>query len=70
MKNLGTETETLEFKKITGELKEGIISLSSMLNKNGHGVLYFGVKDSGDVGGQQLRDRTLREISQAIANFV
>lgn len=51
MKNLGTETETLEFKKTTGELKEGIISLSSMLNKNGHGVLYFGVKDSGDVGG-------------------
>lgn len=70
MKNLGTETETLEFKKTTGELKEGIISLSSMLNKNGHGVLYFGVKDSGDVGGQQLGDRTLREISQAIANFV
>jgi len=32
MKNLGTETETLEFKKTTGELKEGIISLSSMLN--------------------------------------
>lgn len=33
--NLGTETEKLEFKKSTSELKEGIISLSSMLNKHG-----------------------------------
>lgn len=41
-----------------------------MLNKNGYGVLYFGVKDNGDVVGQQIGDRTLREISQAIANFI
>ena len=70
MTNIGTETEKLEFKKTTGELREGIISLSSMLNKNGYGILYFGVKDNGDVTGQQLGDRTLREISQAIANHI
>ena len=51
-------------------MKEGIISLSSMLNKNGYGTLYFGVKDNGDVIGQQIGDRTLREISQAIANHL
>lgn len=33
MSNIGFETEKIEFKKSTGELKEGIISLSSMLNK-------------------------------------
>lgn len=39
--NIGVETEKIEFKKSTGELKEGITSLASMLNKNGYGVLYF-----------------------------
>lgn len=68
--NIGVETEKIEFKKTTGELREGITSLASMLNKNGYGILYFGVKDNGDVVGQQMGDRTLREISQAIANFI
>lgn len=68
--NIGTETEWVEFKKTTGELKEGIISIGSMLNKNGYGSLFFGVRDNGDVIGQQIGDRTLREISQAIANFI
>lgn len=68
--NIGVETEKIEFKKTTGELREGITSLASMLNKNGYGVLYFGVKDNGDVVGQQIGDRTLREISQSIANFI
>ena len=68
--NIGVETEKIEFKKTTGELREGITSLASMLNKNGYGLLYFGVKDNGDVIGQRIGDRTLREISQAIANFI
>ena len=68
--NIGSETEWTEFKKTTGELKEGIVSIGAMLNKNGYGTLYFGVKDNGDVLGQQIGDRTLREVSQAIANFL
>lgn len=68
--NLGTETEQIEFKRSTSELKEGLISLSSMLNKNAYGVLYFGVKNDGEVIGQQIGDKTLRDISQAIANFI
>ena len=47
MMNLGMENETLEFKKSTSELDEGVISLSSMLNKHGEGTLYFGVKNVG-----------------------
>ena len=31
MQNLGKETETLEFKKNTGEVKEGMVSISSIL---------------------------------------
>ncbi len=42
--NLGKETETLEFKKTTGEMKEAMVSISSMLNKYGIGTLYFGVR--------------------------
>lgn len=42
--NLGKETETLEFEKTTGEMKEAMISISSILNKHGIGTLYFGVK--------------------------
>lgn len=68
--NFGMETELVEFKKTTGELKEGMISLASMLNKNGKGVLYFGVRNDGEVLGQQIGDRTMREISQGIANAI
>ena len=68
--NFGMETEMIEFKKTTGELKEGIISLASMLNKNGKGILYFGVRNDGEILGQQIGDRTLREISQGIANAI
>ena len=70
MSNIGFETEKVEFKKSTGELKEGIISLSSMLNKNGYGTLYFGVKNNGDIAGQSIGDSTLRDISQAIATNI
>ncbi|MFQ6971854.1 MAG: RNA-binding domain-containing protein [Enterocloster aldenensis] len=68
--NIGTETELVEFKKTTGELKEGIVSLASMLNKNGKGILYFGVRNDGEVVGQQIGDRTMREISQGIAHAI
>ena len=68
--NIGMETESVEFKKTTGELREGMISLASMLNKNGKGVLYFGVRNDGEIVGQQISDRTLREISQGIANAI
>ena len=68
--NIGAETEIREYRKTTGELKEGIISLGSMLNKNGYGTLFFGVKDNGDVIGQQIGERSLRDVSQGIANHL
>ena len=64
--NLGKETETLEFKKTTGEMKEAMISISSILNKHGIGTLFFGVKPSGDVCGQDVSESSLRDISRAV----
>lgn len=32
--NLGMENETIEYKKSTGELKEVVISIASILNKH------------------------------------
>ena len=57
------ESETVEFKKSTSELKQGIISLSSMLNKSGSGVLYFGVLNDSTVMGQQIGKDTTHDIS-------
>lgn len=45
------ESETIELRKSLAELKEGIISLSSMLNKNNHGEVYFGINDEGRILG-------------------
>lgn len=64
--NLGKETETLEFKKTTGEMKEAMVSISSILNKHGIGTLYFGVKPSGDVIGQDVSESSLRDVSRAV----
>ena len=67
---IGKETEKLEFKKTTGELKAGIISMSAILNKHGSGEMYFGVHNDGTVLGQQIGDATLRDISQAVSNHI
>ena len=60
--NLGHETETLEFKKTTGELKEGVVSIAAILNKHQKGELYFGIKPDGTPIGQQISEKTLRDI--------
>ncbi len=66
MVNLGKETETLEFKKTTGEIKEGMVSIVSILNKRGIGTLYFGVKPNGDVTGQEVSESSLRDVSRTV----
>lgn len=60
------ESETIEFKKTTSELKEGVISLASMLNKSGAGTVYFGVKNDGTVIGLTVGEHTTSDISRAI----
>jgi len=51
-------------------MKEGIISLSSMLNKHNRGVLYFGIKNDGTVVGQMVGAQTTSDISKAIRDCI
>ena len=68
--NLGIETETLEFKKSTSELKEACVSIGAILNKHSVGTLYFGVKSNGDIVGQDISEKSLRDVSQKISQSV
>ena len=60
----GGESETVEFKKTTGEKNEAAKALSAMLNGQGGRVL-FGVHPRGQVVGQNVADKTLENITQA-----
>lgn len=60
------ESERVELKKSTSELKEGVISIVSMLNKHQEGKLYFGIANDGRVIGQTITENTLREVSRVI----
>ena len=60
------ESETLEFKKSVSELKEGLISITAMLNKHGYGELWFGIGPDGTPKGMTITEKTLRDVSQAI----
>ena len=64
------ENKTLELKKSTSELKEAVISIMAMLNEHQRGVLWFGVNNDGIVAGQQVSDKTIRDVSKAIADHV
>ena len=68
--NLGSESETVEFKKSTGEHKEALQAVSAMLNKHGHVALYFGVKDDGNIIGQDVSDATLRQVASWISDKI
>jgi ATP-dependent DNA helicase RecG len=59
------EGETLEFKRSTGECRDGVRALSAMLNQRG-GRLLFGVDPDGKAVGQNVSDRTLEDLSQEI----
>ncbi len=67
---IGKYCENIEFKKSTSELKTAINSISAILNKHGKGILYFGVKDDGEVCGQQIGSETIRDISRDIRNYI
>lgn len=66
MINFGHETEILEFKKTTGELRDAAIDMAAILNKHEGGTLYFGILPNGDVKGFQIVESTLRDVSRVI----
>ncbi|HII16154.1 MAG TPA: ATP-dependent DNA helicase, partial [Nanoarchaeota archaeon] len=64
------ESETLEFKKSTAQLKEAVISISAILNKHKKGELYFGISNDGKIIGQDISEKTIRNISNAISEHI
>ena len=64
------ESESVELKKSLAELKEGLVSIAAILNKHGAGELWFGVAPSGKSVGLDVTDKTLRDLSQAIAAHI
>ncbi|HEX6984981.1 MAG TPA: ATP-binding protein, partial [Planctomycetaceae bacterium] len=62
------ESETVEFKRTTGELQAGLQTVCAFLNGGG-GVVLFGVRDDGRIEGQQVSDSTLREVAGGIGRI-
>lgn len=68
--NLGIESEILEFKKTTGELEKAMDNIASMLNKHGHGTVYFGVAPNGEVKGQTVSASSLDDVAKKIKEAI
>ena len=68
--NIGKENEQIEFKETTAELNDAMDDISAILNKHKSGILYFGVKDNGEVIGFQIGKDTESDISRKIANSI
>ena len=62
------ESETIEFKKSTAELKEAVISIVAMLNKHGRAEVCFGIADNGTVLGQMVGRKTITDVTQAVVD--
>src|SRR3989344_824584 len=64
------ESEALELKRTTAELGEAIIAIVAMLNKHKKAELYFGINNDGSVNGQDVSDKTLRDITKSISDHI
>ena len=62
------ETEALELKKSLSQLKEGVISMSAMLNKSGKGKVLFGINDDGKLCGLSIGKKTKADVAHEIHN--
>jgi ATP-dependent DNA helicase RecG len=64
----GGESETLEFKRSTAELKRTGETLCAFLNGDG-GLVLIGVGPGGQLVGQQVADMTLRDIAATLGRI-
>jgi len=64
------ESETVELKKSLAELKQGLVSMTAILNKHQAGILWFGVRNNGAIAGIDANEKTLRDLSQSIAAHI
>ena len=59
------ESDKVEFKQTTGQLERGMETLCAFLNGEG-GTVLFGVADNGKITGQEVSDKTKRDIAEVI----
>ena len=64
------ESQTIELKKSLKQLKEGIISLASMLNKENKGSVIFGVSDEGKEVGIDMSEKTKQDVVHEIQHYL
>ena len=58
----------IEFKETSGQLRRGMETLCGMMNGNG-GLVVFGITNQGKVVGQEVSDKTTREIGEMLGKF-
>ena len=63
-----SETAEIEFKETTGQLERGLETLCAFLNGTG-GTVLFGVTDKGKLIGQEISDKTKRDIVEGIGRI-
>ena len=60
--NFGKESEYIEFKLSTSQTSRALEALAAMLNKHGKGKVYFGVNDDGEIIGQKISNKTIKDL--------
>jgi ATP-dependent DNA helicase RecG len=62
------ESDILEFKKSTAQLRRAAETLCGMLNGNG-GCVLIGVAPDGRILGQEISDKTMRDVAEILGRF-
>lgn len=62
----GGESQHVEFKRTTGELKEGMQTVCALLNGPLPGWMLFGVGNEGQIVGQDVTARTLEDVANQL----
>jgi ATP-dependent DNA helicase RecG len=62
------ETDRVEFKRTTGELKDALQTICAFLNAKG-GTVFFGVNRKGIIEGQQVSEQTIHEVTAGFGKF-
>ncbi len=71
MKSPFIEDEKNEFKESLTQVDKGLKSLTAMLNRNGEGNVYFGIRDDGEIVGlKNIGKNTLQDIRQRVRDFI
>lgn len=63
------ESEQIEFKKSTAELKNALEDLCAFANHKG-GTLIFGIDDKGKIVGQEVSNNTIEKVTSQILNLI